>query len=258
MVVGLNADLASLAAVSARHSLHVNPNKSVALLFSKKLREADIDLVLDGVAVRFVDEARSLGLVMDKKLRFVTHVSKCVRVAFSNLRAIYAHKDILSPELKTRLCDSLVLSHFNYCDVVYGPCLDARTQNRIQLIQNSCLRLIHGIRKYDRISYTLKLTNWLNMRDRRYLHSLCLFHKIISLKCPIYLYKKISFRSDVHHINVRSRGLLTPPMHRTTFFERSFTYNIAKIYNATPNSYKLLGLDAFKRVIRSRLLGVPG
>ena len=42
------------------------------------------------------------------------------------------------------LCDSLVLSYFNYFDVIYSQYLDLNDKNRIQKVQNSCLILIFG------------------------------------------------------------------------------------------------------------------
>ena len=44
--------------------------------------------------------------------------------------------------IKIRLCDTLILSIFNYCDILYGPCLDAYTSMRIQKVQNSYVRLL--------------------------------------------------------------------------------------------------------------------
>ena len=81
-------------------------------------------------------------------------------------------------------------------------------------MQNSCLRYIFGIRKFEHVSHKLEEVGWLNMYARRELTSLCLFHKIIVQRCPRYLFQLITFRSDVHNINVRHRGCFSPPAHR--------------------------------------------
>nr|CAI5847046.1 unnamed protein product [Callosobruchus analis] len=128
----------------------------------------------------------------------------------------------------------MVLSHFNFSDCLYGPCITENYKKKIQIAQNSCLRLIYGIRKQERISHKLKETNWLNMEARRFLHTAILFDKIIVHKSPAYLFEKLTFRTDLHNINVRSRGLLTPPIFRTVQFKRSFSYHICKIYNSIP------------------------
>lgn len=54
------------------------------------------------------------------------------------------------------------------------------------------------------------------------------------------LYNKICFRADVHNINLRLRGLLTIAQHNAVFYQRSFSYNIAKVYHDIPESVKTL------------------
>nr|CAH7760896.1 unnamed protein product [Callosobruchus chinensis] len=52
------------------------------------------------------------------------------------------------------------------------------------------------------------------------------------------------FRTDVHNVNVRSKGLISAPHHRTTFCERSFKYNLYKEYNAIPLYLNLARVDS--------------
>jgi len=152
---------------------------------------------------------------------------------------------LLTPHLKKMLTDSLVLSTFNYCDVVYGPCLTAFDSQRIQKMQNYCLRFIFGLKKHEPVSHKLSDVNWLKMKERRRLHCATLYHKILITKTPLYLYKRLNFRTDVHNLNLRNRGLLTPPFHRTAFFERSFSYNVPALYNGVALSLGKLSLSGF-------------
>lgn len=188
-------------------------------------------ICVDSSPVKFETEVRNLGLIIDSELRFSTHISECIRKAFTNIKTIFQNRRVLSSSVKAMLCDSLVLSRFNFCDSVYDPCITAADSARIQRVQNSCLRLIHGIRKYEAISHKLKETNWINMKQRRYLHSVTLFHKVIQNRTPPYLYDKITFRTDVHHINIRRKHAISVPRHFTALFQRSFSYNIANLMN---------------------------
>lgn len=69
------------------------------------------------------------------------------------------------------------------------------------------------------------------MYNRRVLHGAVLFWKIISFKTPRYLciYNKITFWTDVYRL-----GKITIPKHRTTFYTRYFSYQVAKVYNSLP------------------------
>lgn len=254
----INNDIRAIARVSSQHALVLNPSKSVVLLFGNKncvsLLQNTAKFSIDGVQLPIQLEAKNLGVTFDTQFRFQTHILKCIRLAYINLKLIFPHRHFLSVATKRSLCDSLVLSHFSFCCELYGPCITANNIARIQRIQNSCLRFIFGIRKFEPITHKLAEVSWLNMADRRYLRMACLFQKIITDKQPAYLYNKISFRTDVHTLNLRFKGMLTPPLHRTALYERSFSYQIVKVYNGIPDDLKLLSAKQFKYTYKRRLL----
>lgn len=192
---------------------------------------------------------------MDQNLRFQEHINACLQKAYLNLKLLFQHRHVLNRNIKTMLCEALVLSHLNFCDVLYGPCITKRIANSIQKLQNSCIRLIFGIRKYDHISQAYKHSGWLLMNERRHLHLLCLFHKILINKSPPYLYEKIRFRTDIHNINIRFKGKLTIPSHNTTLYERSFSYLIAKYLNDFSENINRMSSATFKRIVLQHMVG---
>lgn len=231
----INTDLNALFKVSSDHMLKLNPTKSLVLLLGNG---AAIDGLKNIMHIRienndlpFVQKCKSLGIILDSELRFKLHVNYILKKAYSSLKALYPLRHFLDRDIKKLLCDSLVLSHFNHCDNVYGPCLDAADVHRIQRVQNNCLRLIFGIRRRNRISHKLKDLYWLNMVNRRKLHATCLYYKILKFRSPPYLYNKITFRTDVHHLNLRRKNI-NIPKHKHEFFKRSFSYNVALLINS--------------------------
>lgn len=260
----INADLNNFTDVATKHSLTINPNKSKMILFGKtsnvNLRTEVInklDIRIKGNKLEYTESAKNLGLIIDYKLRFREHIKRQIQKAYMNLKVIYSCRHYINFKTKILLCELLVLSNFSYLDTVYGPCVDTNDARRVQVVQNSCLRLIYGIRRRKRISHKLKCIPWLNMEKRRYLHSACLFHKIIKLKSPPYLYNKIKFRTDIHNINIRRKDELSVPVHKHSFFERSFSYNVCKVYNSIPPEYKTLPIDKLKKFMRRYLLLNP-
>lgn len=256
-VHNINSDLQSIYNVSLEHELILNANKTKVLLFGTNATcqkyQNMININLNGVDVDYSSEARNLGLIMDNNFRYKKHVSNCIQKAYGNLRVLYPHRAYLNINTKTKLCETLVLSQFNFCGPIYSPCLDSVDSYRIQKVQNSCLRYIFGIRKYEHISHKLKDLKWLNMRNRFLLQSLSLFHSIITFKEPQYLYEKISFRTDIHNINIRYPNSITAPFHKTALFERSYNFIMYKVYNKVPEQYKRLQLSAFKKFTRQWL-----
>ncbi|VEN38354.1 unnamed protein product [Callosobruchus maculatus] len=244
----INEDLNILAKESISHQLTINPLKSTVLLFGKHKNDIkDIfKISIGNTIIPHANFARNLGLILDSDLRFSKHIDKCISRSYGRLKLLYPYRHIFSTKLKILLCDILVLSLFNYCDVIYGPCLTKNDINRVQKVQKSCLRYVFGVRRYDPVSYKLPEAGWLDMRERRELHAAVLFHKIILYKTPPYLYNKITFRTDIHNINLRFRGLISQPRHCTAMFTRSFSHNIYKLYNQVPTNLKSLPVSIFK------------
>ena len=50
------------------------------------------------------------------------------------LKKIISTSTFTNEKSKELLTNSLVLSHFNYADSVYGPCLDKSDKDRIQRV----------------------------------------------------------------------------------------------------------------------------
>lgn len=253
----INEDLKHFVDLSKDHCLVINPNKSKVIIFGhKKYRnevKRNIQISVENEIIESVNETKNLGVIIDEDLRFNTHVNKLTQKAYNALKLIYGNRHYLPQKTKIILCESLILSSLNFADSVYGPSLTSLYKRKIQKIQNSCLRLIFGIRMRERISYKLRDVGWLNMDNRRLHHAACLYHKIIANKSPQYLYRKIKFRTDVHNLNVRFKGLLTPPPHRTELFKRSFRYRICKVYNSVPQELKNSKLKSFKTKYKSLL-----
>lgn len=120
-------------------------------------------------------------------------------------------------------------------------------------MQNKCVRMAYGVRKFGRISEKFRMSGWLNVRNMFIFHSGCLFHKIITSGKPAYLYNKIKFRTDVHNINIRHRNAVTVPVHRTVFYEGCFSYTVANVYNALPGELKTLNSRKFANRFRELL-----
>ena len=238
-----------------KHALKVNSDKTQCILFTKKgklnIHQDQIDIFLRGNRLSFSESVTSLGVVIDDQLNFERHVSRLCGRAFSSLRSLYVSRKVLSVEVKRLLCDSLVLSHFNYCDVVFGPCMSYEARRRVQVVQNSCIRFIYGIGRGEHTSGALASSGWLTMRQRNMLHYLSLIYSIVSTGKPPYLCRKISYRTDVHNLNLRHRFCVTVPAHRTSKFRSCFSYQVARLWNLTPPSAKCASSSsAFKHIVK--------
>ena len=261
-VRSINRDLDKLAKFSALHCLELNPLKcSMIVIGNRKTRNVFMQtnsvIEINNSRIQMVEKMKVLGLVLDCNLNFKDHITKLLRGSYGKLKMLYPNRHLLNMEAKLMLCDSLVLSVFNHCDLVYGPCLRAVDVERVQRVQKSCLRFVYGVRRRERISHKLIDAGWLNMADRRMLHTACRLHHVLLTGTPPYLCNKITFRTHVHNLNLRHRGVVTIPRHRSQLFKHSFSYVAAKVLNKIPFDYAICTKLMFKKRMKQYLREPP-
>lgn len=255
----VNTELSRIKGLSLKHNLILNSSKTSVMLFGsqRKVQQLsnNLHLQIDNVPLETVENARNLGLIIDAKLRFKEHANKLIQVSFYKLKLLYNSRHFLNLKLRKELCDSLVLSNFNYCDIIYGGFLDSVTKKRIQKIQNSCCRLIFNLRRHDHISHKIKELGWLNMQNRRSLHVCNHLHKLLHIPDTSEILKsRFIPRTRMHDVNTRNKMEISIPRHRTALFQRSMVYNAIQQYNLLPNAFKTLNLNSFKHSVKIYLL----
>ena len=140
----------------------------------------------NGINIPFEHEVKSLGVLLDSKLSWESHIveiEKKVNRVLYTLRLICHCTDEV---LRTRLVQALVVPHLDYCNVVY---LDAGNvlKARLQRLFNSGLRYIFGVRKDEHISPYRKKLGWLCSDTRSLYFEAILMNKILRLGQPQYL-----------------------------------------------------------------------
>jgi hypothetical protein len=247
----INLDLNNISQWATKNSLVINPQKTQCILYSR----ADVDVsnlrvMMSDVEVQWMDKVRNLGLYMDKKLTFTSHVDNICQRSFFRLKQIYEFKNVLPLKVKKILTESLILSIPGYLDIVYGPFLTYADKYRVQKIQNSCVRYVLNLTRRDHVSQPIADTFQCNMSQRRFAHMGVLIHKVINLKEPLYLSELILQRGNLHNVNIRYRDIISIPQHRTEFYKSSFNYLAGYVYNSLPRELKKYSVPVFKSKIK--------
>lgn len=231
-------------------------NKSSIILFCSESErytvEELLNLKIGQVNLKFSDSVKILGLTMESKLSFTGHV-KNLRKMYIKLRLLYSNKFILNYKLRKKLCESLIMSLFTYCNGIYFPFLDLQTKNRLQVMQNNCVRFIFEAFWWYSHNY-IELT-WLKLSSLTEYHALVLIHKIITTSKPEYLREKLICRHELQNLNIRHGSLLYTVQHRTSFFHRCFSYTAPKFYNNISNDVKQLSVAGFRKKIKALHIG---
>lgn len=253
----INKDLANISQYCREHKLKLNSNKTVTMLFCSRSHyeylKMNLRLKIDDQQLSFESHAKNLGIIFDEKFRYIEHVNNLLRKSYVCLKLLYANKSILNYKVRKKLCETMVMPIFYYCDIVYYPCLDKSTKNRLQKVQNTCCRFVHNLRKFDHISDKFKQLNWLNIHNTWLYHLLVFVQRLLITSTPDYLKNKLVPRREIHGRTIRDNNMLTMPQHSSAIFQRSFSYTAVHHYNMLNITIKSYSLVKFKKELKSYL-----
>ena len=227
----------------------------------KKVNDLQLDPVkIKNTVLERVTQTKVLGVTYDEILSWKKQVNLSVSKAVGNFLQFSRYKRFLSKQSKITLCQSLVLSQFNYCDIIYAS-MDSFLEKKIQKTQNLCLRFIFNIKKRNQntdYNLLLKQLGWLNMKTKTIKNGLVMMYKILNGLAPNYLADFINLTSEIHNRNTGSSSNnsiwinknITSKIHRKSFF-----FFIANIYNNIPQNIKqTTSLTSFKKAINKHIL----
>ncbi|MGL5469451.1 MAG: reverse transcriptase family protein [Shewanella sp.] len=260
-VATVNEILADVSLWSQKQGLKLNPKKSQAMIIGsertyKKLDFSQIpNITLDGVILDYCDKFKNLGIVFDKHLNWNGHISQITQKFYGVLKNLQKFRDATPESIRIRLVKSLILPHFDYCDMVYCN-ITAAQINKLQILQNNAIRYIFDVKRGQRLSVLYKKANILNITDRRKLSLLCQTHKILYKNCPDYLKDFATTMMDVN-LGARTRAhrmTLLAPFVSVEVPENSFKVACYRMWNALrPNLCLNANVNAFKSAIKKDL-----
>ena len=231
-----NTVLNNISNYSNNNFLKLNTDKTKYIVIGsqrnlKTLSQQELPpLILDGDLLERKDNVKNLGVLFDENMFWTNHINTTVGKAYGRLKQAYKFRKFLSLESRLNLVETYILSLFNYGDVLFQN-ISGRLSNKIQRVQNSCMRFIFGLRKYDHISWCYEQNKTLNMENRRKLHALILMHKISIGEAPEYLSEKVVRHFDLHNYNTRGRENIAVQRVNTSIRSNTFFIFISKLYN---------------------------
>ena len=258
----LNEDLASIGQWAHKMGLLVNPNKSQAIIIGSrrllpKIQISNLPhLILNGSVIPYMPTVKDLGLLIDQNLSWQPQVNNVSRRIFSKIQFLKRLQQFIPIKTKVHICQTLLLPLLDYGDVCYLDLTEDRL-NKLERLQNLCIRYIFGLRKYDHISEYRSRLEWVEIRDRRHLHMLTLLFNILhNPHSPTYLSSRFIDLS-AHGLGLRSETLLNLliPKHTSVFYEKSFTVQAAKVWNKLdPDTRNASSINVFKGRLKKSFL----
>ena len=99
------------------NSMAANPAKFQTMFLG--INDSIIILNFDGITVESSLFVKLLGVYLDNKLNFSTHVKHLCKSASQKTKALLRIRPFLNTNCAKRLCSAYILSAFNYCPIIW-------------------------------------------------------------------------------------------------------------------------------------------
>lgn len=264
IVSELNNNLQCISEWSKSNGLRLNPSKTTVICIGSKsaVNKANVELtqqiVLNDTVISISENVRDLGIIIDKNINFEKHAIKKCGEGYAKLKSLWKFKDVLPQDIKWNLTNALILSCLDYGSCVYYHFLSNEVKNKLQILQNSCLRFSFSIARREHITPYYNRFSILKLELRFLFLYSTLLYKIIHSRQPSYLYSLLVKRCDIHtsNIGLRSDETYTIPQHKTTKFEGCFEYIAPKVINNHQNIFNETSTSKFRCKLKSCLFNI--
>ena len=144
LVNTMNSELKSVHSWIQANKLSLNLTKTNYMLFSNSIQTLPGDININGVNIESVQSTKFLGIFIDNKLSWKTHVDKICRVISRNIGVINKLKRYFPHRVLLTLHSTLILPYLNYGILSWGNSQITQS-NRILLLQKRALRIIENV-----------------------------------------------------------------------------------------------------------------
>ena len=237
--------------------LKMNQDKFELILFHPNTHKIDLqnfNISIDNHLFIPSDHVKNLGVIQDKCLTMEKHVSSVVRSCYHQLRCVGRIREYITTDACRSLIQSTVTSRLDYCNVLLHN-LPKNLLNRLQLVQNSCARLITGTRRHEHITPVLIELHWLPVESRIRYKVLLHTFKALKGQAPDYLCDLVKKYKPTRTLRSSSKALLTVPSYRTeTYGSRSFRVAAPVLWNSVSHELRTAPtLRCFKKILKTYL-----
>jgi hypothetical protein len=245
------------------NKMSLNLSKCKTISFTRSTTVHNFDYRLSGSTLDRVETITDLGVVLDTKLTFSSHVDAIVNKASKRLGFIKRigkeFRDVYA--LKT-LFNSYVRSKLEYASVIWNPYYRTHS-DRIESVQRRFMRFALRFLRWNNNSplppycQRCRLIDVERLNVRRRVACVMFVHDVLSNKydCPVVL-SNMSFL--VYRRNVRSRVMFREDQHRTNYGANEPLNGAIRVFNRFSNIYEHGGgRGGFRNEVRRTLLSDP-
>ena len=239
------------------NKLHINVNKTVAMLFHTRQKRVNIDensIVIDGNIIPFSTKTKFLGINIDNNLTWKAHINHITKKISKVVGVLSRLSKELSYNILILIYNTILLPYLIYCCITWGFTYQTYI-NKILYIQKKAICMITHSPFQCHSSPLFKKTNNLNIFQIIECNaSIFMFQKLNSTVPNVFQQNKILSYS--YHTYETSNNLsIRTPLFKLQFSKRSIFDHGIKIWkNLSPEVISITTKIIFKKIIRKKLI----
>ena len=244
------------------NKLSNNSDKTEFLLIGSQAQLNNVkfnSIDIDDVKIETVSNAKNLGVILDNQMKMDKQVNNMCKKTYFNIRNISKIRKCLSKEDTKTVVNALVTPHLDY-----GNGLLVGTSkyliDKLQVAQNSAVRLIERVPKYEHIAIFRQKLHWLPILSRIQYKILLMTWKALNKQAPHYLQELLKLKKSHRNLrNANTKRLEVPECATANSFgERAFSISAPMLWNKIPEYLRTSKTVAhFKKGLKTHLFTKP-
>ena len=217
------------------NKLKLNEEKTKLMAINSN---CDINLEINGKSIEQVKSIKYLGVVIDNELKLNEHIEYTCKKIVKKVGFLRSLRNKMDTFTAIQIYNTMIKPHFEYCSTIIYTCCNQNQKNRLQKLQNKCMRIILKYSRETPINFMLETLLWLNIEEKLKLNTLINIFKIKQNMAPKYLTENIRYVGELLNYSLRNAEDFRIQRLQTTAAQNSLFYKGLKIFNDLPNELK--------------------
>ena len=238
------------------NSMVANPAKFQLMILgtdSMRIKEGiyidvcNLCMRVNNMSVRNKMEVKLLGVTIDRKLNFVSHIENICSKANKRVKALQRIRRYINLEQAKFLADAFIMSAFRYCVLIWMFC-DKTSNTLIDKVHQRTLRTVHMLFNHDLLDL-LSIQNTVTVHVKNVQVLMCEVYKSLHHNNPSFMWSLFTEKTIPYQL--RNSNLLCLPVTKTLRYGlNSLIFRATLLWNTLPpHCKKSESIKKFKRTI---------
>ena len=249
-----NESLLNLYKWFSSNKLTLNADKTCFTVFSNSKEKPNIKLTLKGTPIENVPVSKYLGMHLDDKLNWKTHINNIKNKLNQLTGAFYNLARYIDTSKISNIYHAYVFPHIKYGIELYGAC-DKTSLKSLQTSQNKILKVLY---RKPRRYHTNQIHNELRIlkcEDVYQLFTGIFVYKQQQKLLPNIFSNYFTQNRNIHRIRTRNCESLFLPRYKLKSTQKCMKYSGVKIWNSIPQEIRNQPkLHQFKSKFKSHMI----